>query len=601
MSDIQKIKSVAATKVSSNIGTISSNNNISKIEDYKTTNTDVEELSLDEEPSLFDDITQVFKSTGATIATFEASLAEGVGKLGESLVDFTALAGTAIISPIDFVIGKILGEEGGYGEVTKDLWDATKSFVSTDHVGNAFDSLYENTEIGNWVKENSYGFDTVRSIGTNVGEIAGIIALSIATCGAAGVISGGAIGASTAVGSVSLSTAVSASLATMKGVSTSTVKAWNEGASTFKGMAYGGAHGIWEGTQWIIGGKIGELGKVGARVALDGVNGAIDSIVQPTMQKIYSDKTFKELWDENGGVKSLIINTGTALGFSALSEVSNLRKSFTREKNMDSFTNDIDNEMILNMQEMEEVKELTSLASAKGLSLSDLGSQSNITDLITEESVETAKVLAVDIAETAKILEPKITEDMKSLEITGKRELTGLSHKLKGIDSLQRKILSDSLDDQITIEKAAQKIGDSVRYTMLCDEETFTTDITECIRNLIEKGYQIKKFKNTFGNDIYKGVNVSIKAPTGILMELQFHTNQSFTTKEEMNHVFYEIFRNKFTTEEEKELAKKIMQQTTEKIRIPEGILDYKLTESLSESFSNISELMPNIYVQEHR
>ena len=354
MSDIQKIKSVAATKVSSNIGTISSNNNISKIEDYKTTNTDVEELSLDEEPSLFDDITQVFKSTGATIATFEASLAEGVGKLGESLVDFTALAGTAIISPIDFVIGKILGEEGGYGEVTKDLWDATKSFVSTDHVGNAFDSLYENTEIGNWVKENSYGFDTVRSIGTNVGEIAGIIALSIATCGAAGVISGGAIGASTAVGSVSLSTAVSASLATMKGVSTSTVKAWNEGASTFKGMAYGGAHGIWEGTQWIIGGKIGELGKVGARVALDGVNGAIDSIVQPTMQKIYSDKTFKELWDENGGVKSLIINTGTALGFSALSEVSNLRKLFAKEKKVNAFVDNIDTESYANSLGMDE-------------------------------------------------------------------------------------------------------------------------------------------------------------------------------------------------------------------------------------------------------
>ena len=220
--------------------------------------------------------------------------------------------------------------------------------------------------------------------------------------------------------------------------------------------------------------------------------------------------------------------------------------------------------------------ELIKLANKKGMSLKELGAQSKVNTAITQEMQEQAEILAQEVRFVAEINEPQITQDMHDLE-TKNRTLQGLEFKLKGTDSIQRKIISYALKSNITLEKSANYINDSVRYTMVCSDSSFTSDITECLNSLESKGYKVTYFNNSFANNPhYKGINVGLISSTGISMELQFHTEQSLEIKEK-NHVYYEIFRNDFIKPEaeEKILASKIMQDNVATIKIPDGIIEY--------------------------
>ena len=107
-----------------------------------------------------------------------------------------------------------------------------------------------------------------------------------------------------------------------------------------------------------------------------------------------------------------------------------------------------------------------------------------------------------------------------------------LEHRIKSQDSLTRKILSDSHIKGISLEEAAEGIGDSLRYTMIVSEENYANVANKSLQQLQESGYTVNKIKNYWGDDIYQGVNVSLTTPDGVKMELQFHTEDSFYTKE---------------------------------------------------------------------
>ena len=48
-------------------------------------------------------------------------------------------------------------------------------------------------------------------------------------------------------------------------------------------------------------------------------------------------------------------------------------------------------------------------------------------------------------------------------------QLAGLNNRLKTLDSLTRKIKSDSITQGISLAKAAAKISDALRYTMVIE------------------------------------------------------------------------------------------------------------------------------------
>ena len=218
--------------------------------------------------------------TGATIGKFAVSLLEGVGKLGEGIVDFLSILGTAalttktaVIDGLSWASSKLFGTE--YESLTVKMWENTKASVAKDHVTGWFDSFYEKTKVGQYLDENSFYSDTVRSVGVGVGYIGGIIALSVLTCGAAGLTaatpvasltSGGlsfGTAAATAVttatqagaASIVLTTqgVIAGGIAAAAGIGKNTGAAWADGATTIDGLKYGVATDQYEGmVVWLL-------------------------------------------------------------------------------------------------------------------------------------------------------------------------------------------------------------------------------------------------------------------------------------------------------------------------------------------------------------
>ena len=70
--------------------------------------------------------------------------------------------------------------------------------------------------------------------------------------------------------------------------------------------------------------------------------------------------------------------------------------------------------------------------------------------------------------------EPRITKDIYSIVANTSAKMHGLEHRLKTKESINRKIVTDSINDNISIKKSAQKVKDTIRYTALSPDKDFT-------------------------------------------------------------------------------------------------------------------------------
>ena len=286
----------------------------------------------------WDDFATGAGRVGATIGTGVTSLVEGVGEFGEALVDCGAILGTALNTPVSGLIdagqaiyGAATGNE--WESVTKSMWGDTMGFVSNKYVESAFDSFYDDTLVGQTLKDYSYGFDTTRGIGSGVGYTAGVVALSVATLGAGGVAVGaGSAGASAGAGTLATTMA---GVGAVSGVGRGTETAWADGAGLGEGLAYGAANGAWEGAQFYAGGAINGLApftsnglNIATRVGLDAADAGLEGVVQPGMKTIYSDKEYGELFDEAGGWKNVGTQAAMGAALSGVGEATGLAKKF---------------------------------------------------------------------------------------------------------------------------------------------------------------------------------------------------------------------------------------------------------------------------------
>ncbi len=317
-------------------------------------------------------VAEALEGVAATVGTFVLSLTEGILEFGETILDFVVEVGavaasafTGIYDGIQAIYGGITGNE--WSSVTKAMWDNTMAFVSEKYVEGWFDSLYEDTSFGKWLAEKSYGFETVRSIGSGLGYVAGVVLLTIATFGVGGVATtGGALTFKTAAVAASSKTYIIAGLA---GFSRGTEDAWSDGADLFEGLGVGISTGVWEGLQYHVGYKINNFvpfGKGGifesvlggsgtsvnvlnslSRMLLDGVDSALEGFAQPLIQTIYKDgyydetgqyiefdddmnilQRYVEMFDDSGGWSSVGTNAAIGLAGSAIGEGFDLRKYF---------------------------------------------------------------------------------------------------------------------------------------------------------------------------------------------------------------------------------------------------------------------------------
>ena len=225
----------------------------------------------------------------------------------------------------------------------------------------------------------------------------------------------------------------------------------------------------------------------------------------------------------------------------------------------------------------EDVLALQEIAMSEGMTLKEYGSQKS-EETVGADLQAMADTLAAQKRAEAEAAEPKISSDMKALENAG-RHLSGFDYRLKGEESISRKLILDynnmsKKNPDFTLQDAYDRIGDSVRFTMICDETSYTNDVKSCLQELQEKGYELSYLRNTFDNPMYKGVNVGLVSPDGVKTEIQFHTEQSFLYKDDIGHLYYEIARNEFVSPEAKEIANRIRKEIASQVILPEGVLE---------------------------
>ena len=288
----------------------------------------------------------ILKGVGATALTAGLGVVEGLGDLLETGADLITLAGTGVASIFTGIYDLLNGTNQ-----TEKMWQETKAWVSDKKVENIFNSLYNDTDFGKYVKNNAYGFDTVRGISKGLGYTAGMIGLTAVTGGLA---SGLGIGASGSISAGQL-----ALTAGTFGFANGTEEAWADGADIGQGLLYGAATGAWEGAQWFAGAKINQFGGlgdkiakgifkgaakgVGIRIGMDTVDSALDGFVRPALSMIYKDygkgdfvENYKTAFEAAGGwanVRNQAIMGGIA---SAIGEYSGARRLLKEAKQTDS-------------------------------------------------------------------------------------------------------------------------------------------------------------------------------------------------------------------------------------------------------------------------
>lgn len=247
----------------------------------------------------------------STACTFALGFVEGVGDFVESVGDgVIMLAGSAVSGVADLV---------GADDFANEVSEWTRATVAYDVTGNAFDSLYANTEFGQYLQNNSTVFDQARGLGNGIGYSAGVIAANALFPG---------------VGMVGFAAAA--------GFGNAGERAYADGAELGEGLVYSAASAGWEAVQWTVGMKIGGLSIPGAskfasaalRVGLDGVDSGLEGFVQPALTMIYKDypgetlaEQYGAAFNDNGGWDTVWTQFAVGSTMSGISEASNVFKN----------------------------------------------------------------------------------------------------------------------------------------------------------------------------------------------------------------------------------------------------------------------------------
>lgn len=196
------------------------------------------------------------------------------------------------------------------------------------------------------------------------------------------------------------------------------------------------------------------------------------------------------------------------------------------------------------------------------------------------------KGIADKSIERAKTEEPEVSKDLTSALKDAGAEFGGFDYRLKGSDSLQRKIKQDQKDSGSprtaeALRKAAGAINDNLRYTALLSPQNYTEGYNKIKNDLESKGYEFVKVKNLMGfpeeGNPYRGVNAQVKNKNGYIFELQFHTDQSFDIKQNKIHKDYEIARNPVKyNEKERSEATKRMFRAYDSLELPKDVQNIK-------------------------
>jgi hypothetical protein len=175
--------------------------------------------------------------------------------------------------------------------------------------------------------------------------------------------------------------------------------------------------------------------------------------------------------------------------------------------------------------------------------------------------------------------EPKLTALVSTMVGRNGGKMEGLDFRLKGGDSLRRKIekqveAQTTKDRKVTPQQIADRLFDVNRYTGVFNDKTYATSSEAVLNTLRSQGYKLN-VKNywTKTDNPYQGINVQVTAPDGTQFELQFHTDESLAIKNGELHTLYE--KQRVLKEEMQAQIDALMRQmfdVSRRIPVPPGV-----------------------------
>lgn len=226
--------------------------------------------------------------------------------------------------------------------------------------------------------------------------------------------------------------------------------------------------------------------------------------------------------------------------------------------------------------------ELEEIARVYNMSIIDYSKQSIKEDyklnIITDELKEKANTLANNIINKTKEVEPYITKELTKLE-SDSLFLVGLNTKIKTKESIVRKIINKYIKlikENKDINNINIDIKDCNRYTFVSNFDQYKENIVKTLNYLENKQYKILNIKNKWGKKDYQGINVNLKTPYNTIMEIQFHTIDSYIIKENLTHPYYELTRNNFIPKYCHDVAKQIQELYQSLLVVPKDIEKFK-------------------------
>ena len=227
---------------------------------------------------------------------------------------------------------------------------------------------------------------------------------------------------------------------------------------------------------------------------------------------------------------------------------------------------------------MENINPLTILEYEKEIAsyrANNLGKKPNKTAKKEEKSEELDNAVSY-IESRSRVYGNIITSDLLSLQEGNISYFVELEHRFKTRERIKEKILQKMVVDNQSMREAINGIYDALRYTIIIADEFYIEKVGEYLPKIEQLGYKVIRFRNSWGNEYYQGINVSFIDPDGFKFEIQFHTKENYDIKEIFSREPYNLIRSSNVPNElliKAHLLRRIYQK---RVHIPENALSYQ-------------------------
>jgi 8-oxo-dGTP pyrophosphatase MutT (NUDIX family) len=184
-----------------------------------------------------------------------------------------------------------------------------------------------------------------------------------------------------------------------------------------------------------------------------------------------------------------------------------------------------------------------------------------------EEVVQWYRAIATDE-------EPSVTRDVVQIANSEAGSVNGLAFRTKAPDSLERKVRDKGIDKGKRGIPPEMWIQDALRYTIVFHPAVFSRQVQDALYRFQEKGYEIVAEENSWApGDSYSGLHYNLRTPHGVIMELQFHTGESFELKQKTLHPMLEEFRQSTTPLKRRQELWDAMTSYWDAVELPKDVL----------------------------